>query len=104
MFSESLSSDTDDYFDKFEEVVDDVVHAELEHSKMMQGYQFKKYKLKVYDLVLQFFHTHYGSWDLMDFPNIDEFVHKAWAMNKYADKDTVFMLMDQQFTTDRDYE
>ena len=47
----------------------------------MRNYNFKKYKVKVYELVLEFFHTHYGSWDLMDFPNIDEFVHNAWAKN-----------------------
>ena len=69
----------------------------------MQNYNFKKYKVKVYELVLEFFHTHYGSWDMMDFPNIDEFVHNAWAKNLQPDRDTVNLLLTSQFTLDEGY-
>ena len=60
-------------------------------------YKFKKYKMKVYDMILEYFHTTPMSWDFFHFPNIDEFVHKAWDMAKEPDKDMINVLMNQYY-------
>lgn len=90
----------------FEEVVHQVTQDKYDRNELMKPYNFKKYKVEVYDHVLNYFNSTPYAWDLLKFPNIDEFVHKAWDMarNPHELEGVVHTLLSKQMKVDDDYE